>query len=174
SINGSGVFTKAGTATLTLAGANSYSGATVVNGGTLNAGSATAFGTSTSLAVNTGATVGFGGFSQSFNQISGNGTIAFSAGETLSVGASNASNTFGGALTGNGNLSKLGTGTLTLNGSSSYSGTTAVSAGTLVAGNAGAFGNSKLFTVSGGATLDLNGFSQDLSSVAGTGTVALT
>ena len=55
---------------------------------------------------------------------------------------------------GGGGLTKNGSGALTLSGNNTYTGTTAVNAGTLVAGNANAFGTGAV-VIASGATLDL-------------------
>ncbi|MDD0843064.1 autotransporter domain-containing protein [Pseudomonas sp. Gutcm_11s] len=71
-------------------------------------------------------------------------------------------------------LEKTGSGTWSLTaGASSFSGTTLVSAGTLQAAGAGAFFSASAFTVSSGATLDLNDSNQTIGSLAGAGTVTL-
>ncbi|WP_157103459.1 hypothetical protein, partial [Variovorax sp. WDL1] len=54
-----------------------------------------------------------------------------------------------------------------------YAGTTTLSAGTLRAGAANAFNAASAVTLGGGATLDLNNFSQTIGSLAGFGFVAL-
>ena len=168
-VSGTGSFTKAGAGSLVLAGNNTYSGPTIVTGGSLFAGSATAFGASQSLIVNGGGLVGFNGFSQSFNTIDGNGTLQFSSGESLTV----SSGMFGGSIVGNGSLTKIGGGSLTLAGANTYTGSTTVNGGTLIAGSNSAFGSSQSMSIAAGATVDLNGFSQTFSSIGGTGTVAL-
>jgi autotransporter-associated beta strand protein len=63
--NGGGTLgiTKAGTGTLTLSGANTYTGNILVEAGILKAGSAGALGASTSLTVQTGATLDLNGVS---------------------------------------------------------------------------------------------------------------
>lgn len=71
-------------------------------------------------------------------------------------------------------LEKTGSGTWSLTaGASSFSGTTLVSAGTLQASGAGAFFSASAFTVSSGATLDLNNSNQTIGSLVGAGTVTL-
>jgi outer membrane autotransporter protein len=76
---------------------------------------------------------------------------------------------FSGNFTGGGALTKIGTGILMLSGTSTYNGATTVSVGTLQAGSTTAFSPSSAFTVN--STLDLNGFSNTVGSLAGTGTV---
>lgn len=76
----------------------------------------------------------------------------------------------GGTLTGvlgttSGFLSKEGTGTWTLSGANTYSGSTVISAGTLVLGAAGVIPDASAVTVNG--TLNLNGFSETIGSLAG-------
>ncbi|HWV62704.1 MAG TPA: autotransporter domain-containing protein [Oxalicibacterium sp.] len=81
--------------------------------------------------------------------------------------------TYSGALSGTGDLTKQGGGTLVLSGTNTYGGNTTVSAGTLRAGVANAFGTDSATSVASGATLDLNGFNQTLGSLAGSGDVTL-
>jgi autotransporter-associated beta strand protein len=171
--------TKAGTGTLTLSGANTFSGGTILNAGTLNINNNSALG-----AVGTG---GLGTFtinggtidntSASAVTISGlpeswNGNFTF-AGTTnnLTLGGSTDPITLGSSITitanaattqnltvagiiGDGGgglgLTKAGNGTLTLSGANTYGGTTTVNAGTLVATtNASALGTGAL-ALSGG------------------------
>ncbi len=82
------------------------------------------------------------------------------------------SNTISGLISGAGQLIKDGTGKLILsNGSNSYSGGTAVNNGTLQVGAGGALPATGPVTLANaaGVTLDLNGFSQTVSSLAGGG-----
>ena len=96
--------TKAGAGTLILSANNSYSGGTTVAGGTLQIGNG---GTTGSIAGN----------------VANNGTLSFNRSDAL---------TFGGVISGSGQLLQTGAGLLKLTGDSSgFAGSTAVQAGTL-------------------------------------------
>src|SRR5262249_37746056 len=58
------------------------------------------------------------------------------------------------------------TGTVVLSGNNSYSGATTLDSGTLKAGSATALSQNSAFTVNLGTTLDLNGFSNTIGSLA--------
>jgi fibronectin-binding autotransporter adhesin len=102
--------THAGTVVLT--GTNTYSGGTAINSGTLQIGDG----------VRSGSIIG---------DVTDNGTIALNP---------NGSVTFGGAITGTGNLVKMGSGIVILTANNSYTGNTTISAGTLQLGNGGISG----------------------------------
>jgi fibronectin-binding autotransporter adhesin len=169
--------TKIGAGTLTLSNATSnYSGATTISAGTLsvgtlaNGGAASSIGASSSASINlvlqNGGTLQYTG-----------ATVASDRGFTLGtgggvIGVSNAASTLtlSGTAIGTGSLTKTGAGTLLLSGTNSYSGGTTISAGTLRAGSAQAFGTG-LMTLANtaGATLDLNGFNASMSALQGGG-----
>ncbi len=109
--------------------------------------------------------------------VTADGTHAITAAVALS---SNASFNVGGQLTmgaaisqtaAGKTLTKLGNGVLILNAASTYSGATTIGAGTIRMGVANALPSGGAVTVGGGATLDLNGFSQTVSTAGGDGTV---
>jgi autotransporter-associated beta strand protein len=163
---GTGGLTKTGAGTLTLSGNNLYSGGTALNAGT--------------LAVSSNANLGDPGGGLGFN----GGTLQFLSGFTTNRGITlnagggifdtNGNNaTLAGNIVGTGGLTKIGAGTLTLSGPSTYTGATNVNAGTLQAGVANAFSPLSAFTVASGATLDFNGFDQNVGSLAGAGAVTL-
>jgi autotransporter-associated beta strand protein len=82
-------------------------------------------------------------------------TFTFSAAPGSGVTATASGGTY---ATGNGGLTKVDSGTLTLAGANTYTGATNVNAGTLAFGSASSF-TSPLFNVSGGATLDVSALS---------------
>jgi outer membrane autotransporter protein len=116
---------------------------TVVGGGTLQAGSAT-FGSLTgnqlsTTIVNSGATLDFNDFSSTITNLQGAGAVVTGTGgnTVLSI----AGGSFAGAISGAGQLAKIGTGTLVLTGANSYSGGTMVSGGILQGNSASLQGN---------------------------------
>lgn len=165
-ITGTGGLVKDGAGTLLLTGNNSYSGGTTILEGTLSLGSDTAAGT--------GAITTMGSVIDYANGITVANPIVINSNTTqlqvLAGTATQAGNISeaGGARP----LEKIGDGTLVLSGTNSYTGGTTVTAGILQAGSAGAFVGNTAYAVNGG-TLDLNGFDLTMSSLTGTGTVAL-
>ncbi len=138
SISGSGGVTKSGDGTLNLKGANTISAATTVSAGALELGNANAA-TNAIIRLNIDNGLAFNSGIGSFNLGGLNGANALaltdigSSPVTLAVGVNNTSSAFSGTLSGNGALSKVGTGTLTLNSANSYTGGTTVSGGVLAA-----------------------------------------
>jgi fibronectin-binding autotransporter adhesin len=121
-------FLKNGPGTLILTGSNTYSGLTAINQGTLQLGDGTAGHDGVPLTgniVNNAALV--------YN-LSGSQTAAY-------------------AISGSGNLTKTGGGTLVLSGSNSYSGGTTISAGQLTIPASGSINNSSTVAVIAGASL---------------------
>src|ERR1041385_5740946 len=150
-----------GNLTLSGTGTKAVSGTTISTTNSLNISSATA-------------TFDLNAHSMTAGDIQGSGTITSGAAGsiTLTCGGDNASTTFSGLIeNGSGTiaLTKSGTGALTLSGNNTYTGTTTISAGTLKLGAAGDGTNTPLGTtaagtsVTGGAALDLNGFTLSTS-----------
>ena len=155
-ISGTGGLTKTGTGTQTLSGGNTFTGKVQINQGTLSIGAESGLGGTVAsltadqlqfgggtLSVNTG-------FAMSNNRgitlNSGGGTIDVASSQTLGIG---------GVITGANNLTKSGSGTLTLSGANNYSGATAVNAGLLKVVSGGSISSST--TVNTGGTFDVGG-----------------
>jgi autotransporter-associated beta strand protein len=116
-----------GSGVFTLTGINTYTGGTTVSSGTLQIGNG---GTSGSIVGN----------------VSNNATLAFNRSDATS---------FGGVISGGGQVVKRGAGALLLTGLSTYTGATTVDAGTLSVN--GSIASSSLTTVNAGGALGGNG-----------------
>jgi len=161
--NGTSTLTKAGSGTLILAGANTYTGATYLNAGTTKLSGS---GVISVALLQVGGTFDLNDRLQAVDALVGgsNGTILNngSSASTLTIGALNGGGTFPGVIadhnnggTGTLGLTKLGTGTEVLNGPNTYTGATNVNGGTLtVNGPLGSLANTTSVTVSG-ATLNV-------------------
>jgi filamentous hemagglutinin family protein len=171
-----GKLVKEGTGTFTLAGNNTYSGATTINVGaiSINAdnrlGTAPGVATAGHLTLNGGTLQTTGSFALNANRgiaLSGSGgTVNSNAGTTL---------TYNGIIAGpaTSSLTKIGTGTLVLGGANTYTGATNINAGTLTLGAANRLADPSAVTVAGGATFNLNNFSETVGSLSGAGNVTL-
>lgn len=166
---GASTFTKAGTGTLALTGANSYTGATYIADGILRISADNNLGATPTAALNlnggtlqttagftTARTVGLG---------ANGGTFQVDAGTLAISGIVSSTNSYG-------DLTKTGTGTLLLSGTNTFKGAVNVNAGTLQLGNVAALGASAAttnqsmspVTVNGG-TLDIAGFAPNVGNV---------
>ncbi|WP_159834166.1 autotransporter outer membrane beta-barrel domain-containing protein [Burkholderia sp. 8Y] len=123
-IGGQGSLIKTGAGALTLAGDNTFAGVTTIAGGTLRLG---AGGTSGSVA----------------GDIVDNGALAFNRADNV---------TYGGTISGSGDLVQQGSGTVTLTRAHTFAGNTAVNAGALVLGAGGQLANTRQVTIAPGAT----------------------
>jgi autotransporter-associated beta strand protein len=134
-ISGTVSVTQIGTGTTILTGSNTYTGGTTISAGTLQAGSATALSQKSEFTVNS--ILDLHGFSNTIGSLTGTGIVLNdgATAATLTVGNDNSSTTFAGVLQ-NGTsalqLTKSGTGTLTLPGKNTYTGTTTINAGSLI------------------------------------------
>ena len=153
---------KNGTGTWFLTGANTYSGGTTIGGGTLNINADGALGVGNLTFSGPGTLqVGVDGI------VLGTGhSVAIQTGETATFDTNGYSLTVAGVVSGNGNLTVAGAGTLMLPGTNTYGGATTLVGGTLVVasipnGNtAGPIGSSSAAPanlVFGGGTLQYTG-----------------
>jgi autotransporter-associated beta strand protein len=181
-VSGAAVLSKAGSGTLVLSAANTYSGGTRLTAGTLSVGNNSALGaglltlTSGSLsasggavslanAVTLGGNVTIGGA----NNLTFTGTVTLTANRTLTV-SNTGLTTLAGAVGQSGGiwvLTKAGSGTLALSGNNGYSGGTTITAGILLIDGTQASGT---VTVKSGGTLGGTGTFGPLSVSSG-GTV---
>lgn len=172
-LRGSGSLVKAGSNTLSLGGANTYSGTTTVLGGTLSAIGSSAFSDTARLTIGTGATVRISSGTEIIGSLAGAGSLVLNR-NTLDLGGDDSSSVFSGSITNFsvnriGSLIKSGAGTFELSGTSSYTGTTSVNAGTLlVSGSLGA----SAVTVASGAMLTGGGAIAGAVTIASGGTLS--
>ncbi|WP_171015109.1 autotransporter-associated beta strand repeat-containing protein, partial [Methylocystis sp. B8] len=162
-LNGQGALTKTGAGTLTLNGSSSYSGATAVNQGTLRAGATNAFSPLSAFSVASAATFDLNSLNQTIGSLAGAGNVLLGS-ATLTTGGDNSSTTFSGVASGNGQISKTGTGTFTLTGSNAYTGGTTVTGGLINFASANNFGPSGTITLNGGGLQWATGNTTDISS----------
>jgi len=155
---------KSGAGTLTLSGINTFTGSTAVDQGTLKLGGQYALRNSTFVGGN-GSLIFDGAVAEkafTFGGLAGASDLALtndaSEALALSVGYNNAETTYSGSLGGAGSLTKIGSGSLTLDGANGHSGLTTVSSGALVVANSAALGTADAGTVVGsGGSLRLQG-----------------
>ncbi|EGP06947.1 YapH protein [Bradyrhizobiaceae bacterium SG-6C] len=144
-ISGSGTFEKAGSNTLSLTGANTFTGGTTISSGTLNIGAGGTTGSITGNIVN-------------------NSILAFNRSNSF---------TFSNLISGTGSVDKMSAGTVTLAAANTYTGGTSVSQGTLRLGASNRLASTGSLFIFGGATFDLGGFSQTVGAFSGPGTAAI-
>jgi len=162
-----GSLTKDGSNTLILGGGNNYAGTTTINGGELQtaAGSLIEVLPDRSAVVLgdvAGAVLNINGVNETIGSLAGGGAsggdVALGAGR-LTVGLNGASTTYGGIVSGTGNLNKVGNGTLTLTGNSTATGSVSILGGglTLAAAAPNTLASGTNVTLVGkGATLGVN------------------
>ncbi len=164
-----------GAGTLALGAANTFTGTTSVASGTLLLVSNSALQNSTLAAG--GVSFASGTTAPLLGGLSGNGNFALATATgqavALSVGNNNQATNYSGAMSGQGSLTKIGTGTLTVSGASTFTGNTFVSSGTLKIGSAAALQASPL-DPSGGGTFSFGTQTAPLlGGLTNTGTVNL-
>ena len=160
---------------------------TIQNGGTvvLNADVVD----TTAVTVDTGGILNLNDFDQTLGSIAGGGMIDL--GEALLTVGDATSTTFSGVITGDGGLTKVGAGNLTLSGANTYGGPTTLTEGiltvdgtlgstssvSLAAGTTlvlnGDINNNAPVSIALGATLDLNDNDETLAQITGTGGITL-
>ncbi|MBK8094980.1 MAG: autotransporter-associated beta strand repeat-containing protein [Verrucomicrobiaceae bacterium] len=169
---------RASNLTLTPTTANTYTGGTRIELGTLTAGNTTAFSPNSKyhLDPNTASTLAFNSFSNNIRGLTGGGGAAAtsvtlgSATLTLSPLAIDAL-TYGGVISGTGNVVKNGAGTQILTAAQTYTGTTTVDAGSLTLGSL--TGAAAVAINNSGSSLNINA-SSSVASLASDANSTLT
>ncbi|MDE3055683.1 MAG: hypothetical protein KGI80_03190 [Verrucomicrobiota bacterium] len=159
---------------LTLTGAsNSYSGQTTVNGGSqliAQAAQSLSPNSPVDLAA-TNATLSLKGYSETIAALFGSGSVDTGSGSGILTLSSATATTFSGSMIGTGGLTLAGGYGLTLSGlANSYSGPTTISSTSALAANATqALSPSSAITLNG--TLSMNGFTEQIAGLSGSGTL---
>ena len=180
-ISGAGILTKAGTGTLVLSAANTYTGLTFINAGIIQVQNSAALGSVNAAAVvasgasvqvlGTGLTVakpiilngtGVNGTGALENLIGGSntwsGAITLQTPSNIGADAGTTLTQTTGVISGPGDLTKVGVGTLVLNATNTYAGATNITAGVVNVQNSNGLGLSlgNSVVVNNGATLQLS------------------
>ena len=185
----SGTLAKTGAGTLILNGANTYSGGTTVSAGVLCINHATAIGSgaltlsSCTLSNGSGSAITLANnnaqnwngnfvFAGTSDLNLGTGAVTLGATPTMTI-TGNLS--VGGVIGGAYGLYKAGVGVLTLSGANTYSGETTNNTGTLRLGAANVIPNGSgkgSVTMGANGILDLNGFSETINGLNGSGVIS--
>ncbi len=174
-IRGTGGIIKNNTGEAVLAGVNTYTGDTVVADGTLRLGASHRISNSSDLVVQAGATFDMDMFSESVRSLSGAGGTVIIPENRFFRTTSNAGETFtwGGVLTGGGTFRQDGNHTLVVNSVQANEGPTEILRGTLQLAGGGDLSNTSDVEVATGATWDLSGLNDLVSSISGGGDIRL-
>ena len=171
-IIGAGGITKSGSGRTEIVTVNTFTGAVTISGGTLaaysvaNAGLASALGAGTDISIS-GATLEYtGGTGETTDRpITISGIAAIQVGNGSDV-------TLSGTISGSGDLTKAGLGTLIVSGENSYAGNTVISGGVLQVGDVsatGTLGAGTAVTNNGELIFDIPGDSTSPHGISGSG-----
>lgn len=157
-ISGTGHFSKEGTGTLTLGGANTFTGSLGIDAGTVLLGGDNVLSDDLPVVVYGPGMLDLNGKFDHIASLEGSGAVALGTGR-LWAGRNNADKTFDGVMSGSGGFSKEGTGVLTLGGANSFTGDLGVDNGTVRLSVDNALANNMPAMVYVDGNLDLNGHS---------------
>ncbi|MBN1362221.1 MAG: autotransporter-associated beta strand repeat-containing protein, partial [Sedimentisphaerales bacterium] len=144
-LSGLGSLTTTGTGSLTLTGTNTYTGGTTIDGGRLQLGDGTTTGSIQGDVVN-------------------NGTLEFNPAVVL---------TYGGTISGTGDVAKSGTGSLALTGDNTYTGATIITGGSVYVGYGTDTGSLGTGTVANDGTLIFDTSDTQTACIVGSGTLTI-
>jgi fibronectin-binding autotransporter adhesin len=162
-IQGLGTLIKTGSGTVALSGTNTYSGGTFIDQGNLNILGDENLG-SGQLTLN-------GGILQAGANLDTDNSIILAS--SSSIDSNGNTITLSGAISGNGPLNKLGTGSLVLNAAESYTEGTVIQEGILSLSPSGSLVSTEDVTVQSGAIFDISNIasSQTIADLLGGGVV---
>lgn len=171
-ISGAGQVIKTGPATWDVQGVSNYTGGTQVNQGILEVTAGGVLPTTGPVTIASGATLDIGGAAaaQTIGNLSGAGTLDLGGNNLFHNPTS--TTTFSGQITSGGSsvFTQNTAQTLILSGSSTdLLGSVTIAQGAIQAGIANIFPNINLLTIAGGATFNLQGFSQTIGGLTGSG-----
>ncbi|GAA5080879.1 autotransporter domain-containing protein [Lysobacter panacisoli] len=169
-IDGRGDMIKDGDGTLFIRGDNTNTGNLVINEGIVNVVADSNLGAPDSDVIFNGGTLQWGA---QFDLGNARDIVLDAGGGTLDTQANDTR--IDQAITGTGDLTKTGTGTLEFGGANTYTGDTTIDEGTLALTGNGSLANSSQVVVGSGATLDVSGGNTDaaIASLGGNGGIVL-
>jgi autotransporter-associated beta strand protein/T5SS/PEP-CTERM-associated repeat protein len=144
-INGVGSFTKSGPGRLRLNTAATYAGSTTISQGELQITANERLPDTTAVNIAAGANLHLNNFNETIGSLAGSGNVTLGSG-VLTTGGNGDSTTFSGAISGTGQVRKIGGGTFALTGTNSYrisqvdAGTLSVPAGASVSNDSAVIG----------------------------------
>ena len=157
-ISGSIGFTKNGAGLLSLFGTNSFTGPVLLNAGTVAILKSNAFGADNTSVTFSGGTLRYDNTGNGALLDAARPIVLGSSGGTIQIPGSSAKANYDGMISGLGNLTIGGLGTIVLSGSNTYSGNTTINGGRLkVVNSSGSATGTGSVTVNGGAVLSGNG-----------------
>ncbi|MGE3533268.1 MAG: autotransporter-associated beta strand repeat-containing protein [Parachlamydiales bacterium] len=158
---------KTGTGTLLLSNTNTYAGPTNILAGTLELSGNATFNPSGAVSVSSGAIFDIVALSSpnlTIGDLSGAGNVVLGSTDLI-VGTSTASTTFCGIISGQGALTKQGSGTLILTGANTFEGGTRIDQGMLQFSEAGALYPTGNIELNGSGSFDLSQISSSSLSI---------
>ncbi len=169
-ISGTGSVNVIGPALTVYGGANTYSGGTTITSGTLQCSAANVMPPTGAVAMSGGVFSLFGN-NQAIGTLSGTSNVSLGSGVLTTT--TTTTSTYSGVIFGTGGLTVTGGGALNLTNNNTYSGGTTITSGTLRIQVADALLPAGDVVVNTPGVLNLNGFSQSVRNLTGTGSVTL-